>query len=241
MNLGRAFRFAFEDAAWSTKAGIGAIISIVPILSFAAVGYEVEVARRVAAGEDGELPTWDDLGSFFRDGARLGLAQAVLTMPAMGLLCLPLFSAWWLLVTSNEAHPLNDRAPAILLICGAGLALFLVAWLVLSFVSPAMVANYVRRGSFAACFDVRAFARLIAADPSGYLTVVAALIAMGIAAAVVIGPLTAILNIIPCLGYLAYMLLYGGFIFYTLLVQGHLVGQLLQTVAAPGPEPAGAG
>jgi hypothetical protein len=239
MDLGRALRFAFEDATWPSKAGIGAILSVVPILNFAAVGYEAEVARRVAAGEGGELPTWDDLGRLFLDGARLGLAQSLVGLPAAGLLCLPLFSAWLLLVTSNEAHPLSERTSIILLLCGAGTALFLVAWLLLSFISPAIVANYVRRGGFAACFDVRAFARLIAGDPGSYLTVVGALAALGVGGAVAIGPLTAMVNLIPCLGYFVYLLVYGGFFFYSLLVQGHLVGQLLQRATANALEAAG--
>ncbi len=236
MNLARAFRFAFEDSAWPTKGGIGAILSVVPILNLAAVGYGAQVARRVAAGQDGELPSWDDLGRYFRDGARLGLAQSLLGLPAAAVLCLPLFVAWLLLLTSNDAHPLNDRTPAILLLCGAGLALFLVAWLLLSFVSPAMVVNYVRRGEFAACFDVRAFAQLISADPRSYTTVVATLMALGVAGPLIVGPLTAMVSFIPCLGYIAYMVALGAFLFYVFLVQGHLVGQLLQAV--PSDEPA---
>lgn len=239
MNLGRALRFAFEDATWPSKAGIGAVLSIVPILNFAAVGYEVQVARRVAAGHGGELPAWDDLGLLFLDGARLGLAQSLIGLPAAGLLCAPLLSAWLLLVTSNEAHPLRERTSIIILLCGAGIALFLVAWLLLSFISPAMVANYVRRGGFAACFDVRAFARLIAADPGSYLTAVAALMALAIGGPVAIGPLTVMVNFIPCLGYFVCMLLYGSFFFYSLLVQGHLVGQLLQRATAKALEAAG--
>jgi hypothetical protein len=236
MNLGRAFRFAARDPAWLSKFGVGAVISIVPILSFAGVGYGAEVARRVAAGQDGELPSWDNLGDLFLTGARLGLAQGLLALPAAVFLCLPLFSAWLLLITSDPTHSLDDRMPAVLLICGAGLTLWLAAWLLLSFVSPAMLANFVRRGTFAACFDVRAFARLIASDPKGYMTVVATLIALGIGAAVILTPLTTMFSLIPCLGFFAYVLLYGGFYFYALLVQGHLVGQLLQATAAAAPD-----
>lgn len=241
MDLRRAFSFAFSDAGWLSKAGIGAIISVVPILNFAAVGYEAQVARRVAAGQDAALPAWDDLGTLFLDGIRLGLAQGLLGLPAAGLLCPPLFAAWLLLVTSSEAHPLSGRMPAILLLCGAGTALSLVAWLLLSFISPAMVANFARRGTFAACFDARAIGRLIGTDPKSYLTVVVTLVALGIGAGVVIGPLAAMLSLIPCLGYLAYMLLYGGFLFYMFLVQGHLVGQLLQGTASTALEAADTG
>jgi hypothetical protein len=116
-----------------------------------------------------------------------------------------------------------------------------VAWLLLSFISPAMVANFARRGTFAACFDARTIGRLIGTDPKSYLTVVVTLVALGIGAGVVIGPLAAMLSLIPCLGYLAYMLLYGGFLFYMFLVQGHLVGQLLQGTASTALEAADTG
>ena len=161
MDIRRALTFAVADASWASKGGLGAAISLVPILNVAAIGYGSRVARRVAGGQDSDLPTWDDLGALFREGTPLALAQSLYTLPLAGLLCLPLFSAWLLLPTSGEVEALRDRTPALLLLCGAGLALFLVGWLLLSAISPAIMANYVRVGGFASCFDVPALARLI--------------------------------------------------------------------------------
>lgn len=231
MDIRRALTFAVADASWLSKGGLGAAISLVPILNVAAIGYGSRVARRVAGGQDSDLPTWDDLGALFREGTPLALAQSLYTLPLAGLLCLPLSSAWLLLPTSGEVEALRDRTPALLLLCGAGLALFLVGWLLLSAISPAIMANYVRVGGFASCFEVRALARLISADPGNYLRAVATLAAVGVGASVVIGPLAAMLSFIPCLGYIAYLLLYGAFFFYALLVQGHIVGQLLRAAA----------
>jgi hypothetical protein len=42
---------AFQDPEWTERIGLGTVISIVPILNFASVGYEVEIARRVMRGE----------------------------------------------------------------------------------------------------------------------------------------------------------------------------------------------
>ncbi len=56
MKIGEAFSFQFEDIQWPTKLGIGALISLVPILNFAVVGYEVGIVRNVAAGVQEPLP-----------------------------------------------------------------------------------------------------------------------------------------------------------------------------------------
>jgi len=48
MDIGKAFSFVTEDSDALKKILIGGIISMIPIVNFAAMGYIVEVIRRVA-------------------------------------------------------------------------------------------------------------------------------------------------------------------------------------------------
>ena len=59
MDYGKSFSYALEDNDWPTKLGIGALVSIVPILSFAATGYMVQITRNVMDQKPDLLPDWD--------------------------------------------------------------------------------------------------------------------------------------------------------------------------------------
>ena len=51
MDIGKVFSYQFEDRQWITKLGLGALISLVPILNVAITGYMVGIIRNVAAHE----------------------------------------------------------------------------------------------------------------------------------------------------------------------------------------------
>src|SRR3989304_6094995 len=54
--FGAAVRYPFREQGWAGKAGILALLSFIPVLNIAAVGYEVEIARRVAEGGGSARP-----------------------------------------------------------------------------------------------------------------------------------------------------------------------------------------
>ena len=68
MDAEKSFTFPFEDTEWVSKLGLGALISMVPILNFAWSGYLVDIIRNVMNNDAEPLPTWDDLGKKFNDG-----------------------------------------------------------------------------------------------------------------------------------------------------------------------------
>ena len=45
MDAEKSFTFPFEDKEWISKLGLGAVISLVPILNFAWSGYLVGIIR----------------------------------------------------------------------------------------------------------------------------------------------------------------------------------------------------
>jgi hypothetical protein len=82
IRFGDAVRYPFREQGWAAKAGILALLSFIPILNIAAVGYEVEIARRVAKGESSLLPAWVDLGVHFRGGIGLAIARYIYFRPS---------------------------------------------------------------------------------------------------------------------------------------------------------------
>jgi hypothetical protein len=81
MNIGKSFSFPFEDKQWISKLGLGAVITLVPILNFAWTGYIVQLTRNVMNNEQEPLPTWDDIGKKLTEGLILALAGLVYFLP----------------------------------------------------------------------------------------------------------------------------------------------------------------
>lgn len=47
MDFGRAISYIRQDPSWLIKVLLGSIITIVPLLNFAALGYSLDVTRNV--------------------------------------------------------------------------------------------------------------------------------------------------------------------------------------------------
>ena len=237
MDIGQSVTYIFDDDDWPSKVGLGALVGMIPVLSFAAVGYEAQVARNVARGDPRPLPTWDELGRFFVDGFWLSLARLIYSLPALALFGLPLALIFPLLATAETEQQVDARFPFIFLVCGTAFVGALFFSLIIGIISPAITAQYVRRGTFAACFDLGAIARFMSQNLAAYFTMWAGTVVIGLLVSSVLGAVGTFLNIIPCFGALLSWPLFGAGIFITLLVMGHLVGQLLradEARAVPG-------
>jgi hypothetical protein len=69
MDFGRALSFVRQDPGWVGKVILGSLISLVPILNFAAYGYMLDVIRNVYEGRETPLPEWgSDFGGYFVRG-----------------------------------------------------------------------------------------------------------------------------------------------------------------------------
>src|SRR5215208_4849638 len=90
MNAERSFSYPFEDKDWLSKLGLGAVISMLPILSFAWYGYVVDIIRNVMHQNAEPLLTWDDLRKNFNEGLILFAAGLIYTSPILIAVCLPL-------------------------------------------------------------------------------------------------------------------------------------------------------
>lgn len=237
MNIGKSFSFVFEDKSWVSKLGLGALVTLIPLLNLAWSGYMVGIIRNVMNGAPEPLPTWDDLGKKFMDGLLLTLAGLVYALPIIVVFCLPLSFMIVPAILAGESD-MQGLAEAI---AGVGSALFvcllcvfIVYALALSVIYPAILVIFAREGTFASCFKFREVISLISKNTTPFLTAWAVNIGFSFTVSFAIGIIQTVLNLIPCIGQIASIVLTFGIVVYATAVYAHLFGQFGNEAAGQG-------
>ena len=229
MNIGKSFSYVFEDKDWLTKLGIGALITIVPILNFAWFGYGIEIIRNVMRAEPRPLPAWDNFEKKFMDGLYIAIASLIYTLPILLIICvagLPLFL---------PAFTENADLQGILAGVG-GVAFFAVSCVAIlyfladSFFFPAMLLHYSRNATFGALFQVREILGLATKNLGQYATAWLVVILAGLIAGFLAGTIAGVLGFIPCLGWILSLAISGLAGVWVGAVLHHLYGQVGLTV-----------
>ena len=172
MDLNKVFSFQFEDKQWISKLGIGAVISLVPILNFALSGYMVGIIRNVMDNSTELLPNWDDLGKKFTDGLILFAAGLVYALPLI-IIFLPIgiIAVSSLLSGNNNLQDMGQiiaGAGSVLLYC---LLCFMIIYaLALSVIYPAILVMFAREGTFASCFKFREVFDIVSKNAGPFFT-----------------------------------------------------------------------
>jgi hypothetical protein len=227
MDVAKAFGFVTEDERWLGKLGIGALISLLSFLILPIVllvGYLVGVARNVMNGVERPLPEWEDLGTLFRDGLAIVVAQLVYTLPFWLLACVALvvtIGAGGLAEMSEEAAVASIMATFGLVFC-----LGLVFAIALFLLSPAIVIQYVRTDDFGSTFRLGEVVN-IARENVGDILITAL---ASFVASFLLNTVVGIIAFIPCFGWVAAPVLALAGYPWMMAVMGHLYGQ----VAAKG-------
>lgn len=228
MNIEKSFRFPFEDKEWISKLGLGALITMVPILNFAWSGYLVDIIRNVMNNTIEPLPTWDDLGKKFSEGLILFAAGLVYASPILILMCLPLsMVAFSGLISGNSnmedlARVFTDAGGVLFygLLC-----VFVFYAIALSVIYPAILILFSREGTFASCFKLREVFDLISKNAGPFFTAWGLSLVGGFGVGLVIGIFNLIVGWIPCIGWIASLVLSLGSGVYIAAVYAHLFGQ----------------
>lgn len=152
IDIGRAFAFVFEDEEWLKKILIGGAFSLIPLFgSLIVYGYMIEVAHRVYyAPNTGELPEWDDIGSYLTRGFFFWLGLLIWALPFILIVSCSILVAIGLGIAANEE-----------VVIGVSLTLFYCAILPLIFlftigaslVIPLLLGRYAIHRRFAALFE----------------------------------------------------------------------------------------
>lgn len=232
MDAEKSFSFPFEDPEWIGKLGLGALISMVPILNFAWSGYLVDIIRNVTRYNSKPLPAWDDLGKKLNEGLILFGAMLIYASPILIALCLPLgITASSGLLSGNSSTQEMSRV-----ITQMGSILFfglicvsLLYGLVLSVLYPAILVLFAREGTFASCFRLREAFALIRRNPGPFFTAWALGIVASLGAGLLVGFANLVVGFIPCIGWVIGLALSMISSVYATAVSAHLFGQFSRT------------
>ena len=225
MEIGKSLQYTFEDGRWISKLGIGALISLVPVLNIAWSGYSIEIIRRVVAGHNHPLPEWDELGARFMDGLYILLAAFIFTIPGFLLFSLPI----GIMVIPAFIENQDLQGIVALFTTTVGLALLCVFFLyiiALSLIFPAVQLNYAQSGTFQSCFQLRKIFQLIANNSSDYLVAWLVAIVVGFAVLTAASFVGGLVGWIPCLGQLIAWVVFIFASIWNSAVTSHLYGQV---------------
>ncbi len=236
MNFKESFSYQFEDVQWPTKLGLGALISLVPILNLAIAGYTVEIIRNVATGEAEPLPHWDNLGGKLRDGFILAVASLIYAVPAILIICLPLsLLALSGYLSQNGTSPELSRSIGMsgTLLLAALVGVLLLYGFVLSIIRPIILILFSREGTLASCFRLREVWNTLTGFPGPFAKIWIVILLAGFCIGLVVGFINVAVTWVPCLGWIVGLLLGAGAAVYILTVEAHLFGQFRITVLGP--------
>ncbi len=224
MDVGKSVGYVFEDQKWSNKLLIGMLVSIVPILNFALLGWVVDIMRNVSQRQPNPLPDWDNFAGKFIKGTLLFLASLIYSLPALVILYPLVFLPFMrgdLGRGGQQALTGMFIGTTVLVSC----AIFIYG-LLLSFLVPAIVLNFARKGTFAACFEFGEIWRIMSRNIGEYSVAWFIVIVVGMAVTVLLGIVGGVLAIIPCFGWIAAWVLFGMAGVWMMAVSGHLFGQI---------------
>jgi hypothetical protein len=211
MDIGKAFNFAFEDEDKVAKLLIGALITLVPIVRFASLGYTAELVRNVRAGQDRPLPTWDRFGDYFIDGLKIIVGWLIYFIPFLLVIC-----AFGVVSSVISGNVNSSDVESAMSVAAACFLCFLIPLMLIPYsVLPALLVQYAETGQIGPLFKFGELWAFIQQDMSAYLMVVL----ISIAVILIVAPL----------GLLACGI---GIIFtqwWAYLISGHLTGQLARS------------
>lgn len=223
MDIGKSITFVNEDERWLGKLIVAVALTffaflLVPIPLLA--GYSVAIARNVKNGEKSPLPEWDDFGKLFMDGLYIMIAQFVYTLPFWIIACIG-FTAT---IGFGGLTEVSEEIAATGIVATLGVmgCLFLLLFVALMFVTPAIFLQYVHTEEFGACFRFGEVVGIV----RDYIGDIVITVVVALAASFVISAVGGVLSVIPCIGWIAALVisaLSGPWITFSI---SHLYGQI---------------
>ena len=227
MDLTKAFTYVFEDKEWMMKMLIGGLLSIVSffiIPIFILGGYSLKIMRNVKKGVDQPLPEWDEWGDLLKDGFSVALIQFVYTLPILIIMCIAFATTGGL----ASFEDLSDEALGAAMAGTFGIVgcLFLIYFIAMIFITPAIRIQYVKHNDLSAGFRFSEIIAIIRENIMDILLITGVMMGVGFAFALV----NTVLAVIPCIGQIISFVLSIAFGPYFGMVNGHMMGQLAHKV-----------
>lgn len=229
IDINRAIKHPFEDKDWLQKGVIGALISAVPILNFAILGWLIEHVKNVANNADAPLPDWtQNLGDKFAAGIKLVVVYLVYTIPIWALYCVMMFVLGGMsaLADGSSRQSASDAAAAGfgIVSMAVGCVMF-VYGLVLAYLYPAILIQFIRKGQhIAPALRLGEILAITKANGSDYLMTFLAPLAVNFGLGIVlsvVGTIAAFTIVGLCVFVPASLLIAP----YLLAITAHFTGQ----------------
>jgi hypothetical protein len=220
-NFGETLTYMFKDPKWIGKVVLGALFGIIPILNFVTAGYALRVIDNVRSDTEPPLPEWGgDFGQMWVKGLVLAVIGFIYGIPV-----------WILSGIAGGVGGSSRSGGATAVAVIFGLIAFAFAILLFFWIQGAIV-NYAIKGNFAAAFEFGTIWELIKKNAGRMVLTVVFVVVVSI----IIGVISAVLNIIPCIGCVLSWIVGFAAAFYTLLVVAHncgIIAKSLNPTAAP--------
>ncbi len=155
--LGKAFKFVFQDPNWVSKCIIAALFMLLCLIGLGIpvlVGYYIQLTQRVMRREQYPLPEWSDIGVKFIIGFKFIVALFVYVLPII-LLYIPFIVV--IAVASMHGEDSSELGSLIAVIYMFGFVLIILPYgLLLTLCMPIISYRFALRESIGDALDVGA-------------------------------------------------------------------------------------
>lgn len=170
MDIGKSFTYVFEDPNWIMKLVIGGLVSLVPIVNFAALGYMVTTLKNVADGQAQPLPEWSNFGDYFMKGLYVFVGALIYAAPIILVYCCMIvlgMAAGMGASGNSDAGGALAGLVSILSMCLSCLVMLFI--LVVAVMFPAALTRYAVSNQLNVFWDFRGNFDLISKNLTNYI------------------------------------------------------------------------
>lgn len=179
MDIGKAFKYMFDDEGWLKKIAIGGVLNIIPVVNFIPLGYGLRQLKNVSQGRDLPLPEWDDFGGDFMRGLMVFVGGLIYMLPVILLQILAV-------VIGAVASGSDSGASGAGALCASALSCLMVLYGIAMMVwLPAALLKYVEVGELGGFFRFSEIWDFVRTNISQYIVVVLLIIAAQLVASIV--------------------------------------------------------
>lgn len=163
-----ALSFVFKDKRWVQKVLMGGIFAFLGIFIVGWIfimGYCIKLMRNVIEGEEYPLPEWEGVGEYFSAGLAPFGITIIYSIPYV-VFC---FLGY---IISFIGEMARGKSEGIFPICGVcfmciGYFLLILTWLI-----PSAIINYLREGNFGAAFNMGKVWKNISSNYGRYILII---------------------------------------------------------------------
>ncbi len=169
MDIGKSFTYVFDDPNWIMKVLIGGVVSMIPIVNFAAFGYMVTTLKNVAEGQSQPLPEWSNFGDHFMKGLYVFVGVLIYLAPVLLLYCCMILISAVLPAASGGGDAGGALATLAGLLGMCLMCLILLFVLVIAVMFPAALIRYAVSNQLSVFWDFRGNFDLVRANLANYI------------------------------------------------------------------------